>query len=265
VQPSSRARAVVSLRWASRWCQAVNGWRSGLDAGSAGVEGGVRWCRGCLAGRDGVHGHAASLVAAAEVSFESGRRGGSRARVRMGSGSFWVGGWCSRPNSCEGLSAATAAPCARVWHQSSACQGWAMGGQPSFVMLSAALKAIRLGPSKMGGCSSCAVQGCRRRTGWWTSSGRRYMGRLHVLLARRRGRLHEARQRLCSVFFVVVRLLLLANPNQFNPRRRSTRPPARSSLRRPRTRQNWDRPCTSGDGRACRSPHIAANPPSTAS
>jgi hypothetical protein len=122
------------------------------------------------------------------------------------------------------------------------------------------------GPSKMGGCSSCAVQGCRRRTGWWTSSGRRYMGRLlHVLLARRRGRLHEATQRLCSVFFVVVRLLLLANPNQSNPRRRSTRPPARSSLRRPRTRQNWDRPCTSGDGRACRSPHIAANPPSTAS
>jgi hypothetical protein len=39
---------------------------------------------------------------------------GSRARVRMGSGSFWVGGWCSRPNSCQGLSAAAAAPCCRV-------------------------------------------------------------------------------------------------------------------------------------------------------
>jgi hypothetical protein len=61
VQPSNRAKAVVSLGWASRWCRAVNGWRSGLDAASAGVEGGGRWCRGCLAGRDGVHGHAARL------------------------------------------------------------------------------------------------------------------------------------------------------------------------------------------------------------
>jgi hypothetical protein len=73
------------------------------------------------------------------------------------------------------------------------------------------------------------------------SSGRRYMGRLlHVLRARRRGRLHEARQRacLCALVFVV-RLLLLANPTQSTPPLDSA---VRSSpSRRPRTRQHCDR------------------------
>jgi hypothetical protein len=98
------------------------------------------------------------------------------------------------------------------------------------------------------------------------SSGRRYMGRLlHVLRARRRGRLHEARQCacLCALVFVV-RLLLLANPIQSNPRRRSTRPSARLPHAGRGLARTATGPCTGGHGRACRSPHIAS-PPSTAS
>jgi hypothetical protein len=159
----------------------VNGWRSGLDAASAGVDGGVRWCRGCLAGRGGVHGHAARPGRRAEMSFESGRRGlpctsedGRRILLADGvRGPIAVAAYqrpLPLPASVFGASRrpVRVGPCAdgRV----SSCSG----GRE---------RRSDRRARQMGGCFFMCSPGMQRRS-VWTSSGRRYMGRLLHLHAR---------------------------------------------------------------------------------
>jgi hypothetical protein len=228
----------------------VNGWRSGLDAASAGVDGGVRWCRGCLAGRGGVYGHAARPGRRAEMSFESGRRGlpctsedGRRILLADGvRGPIAVAAYqrpLPLPASVFGASRqpVRVGPCAdgRV----SSCSG----GRE---------RRSDRRARQMGGCFFMCGPGMQRRS-VWTSSGRRYMGRLLHLHAREKAPVPrgEAAADLlwplpllyCCFCLPIHAARCLASPSD-----------------RPRTRQlaiPGTGPC---HGRACRSPHIASPP-----